>query len=115
VAAVVKATTKKTRIFTFDATTPTGGALRSPSQLKNKLIYVGYPENPYLAFSSTGTTVSIDPTFGLNETSTTSTGACTAACLKMSSADVTGRCCSCNGQTRRYARSAFNVNAYLCM
>jgi hypothetical protein len=49
-------------IFTFGATTPTGGPLLRPAQLKNKLIYVGYPENPYLAFSSTGSTVSIDPT-----------------------------------------------------
>jgi hypothetical protein len=102
-------------IFTFNATTPTGGALRSPAQLKNKLIFVGYPENPYLAFASTGSTVSIDPTFGLNDTGSTTTGSCTAACLKLSLASVAGQCCSCNGQMRKYTRSVWSSYAYLCI
>jgi hypothetical protein len=102
-------------IFTFSATTPTGGALRTPAQLKNKLVFVGYPENPFLAFSSTGSSVSIDPTFGLNETNTTSTGSCSPACVRMSSSDMSNRCCTCNGQIKKYTRSAFSVNAYLCM
>lgn len=103
-------------IFTFAATTPTGGALKSPAQLKNKLIFVGYPENPYLAFASTGSTVSIDPTYGLNETTTTtSAGSCTAACLKMSSLNIGGQCCSCNGLNKKYTRSSFSTYAYICM
>jgi hypothetical protein len=32
-------------LFTFDATTPTGGVLKTPKLLENKLIDVGYPEN----------------------------------------------------------------------
>lgn len=101
-------------LFTFTATTPTGGALRSPLQLKNKLIFAGYPENPYLAFSSTSSSVTIDPTFGLNESGSASAGSCMPACLRMSSSDATGQCCSCGGQLKRYARSTFNANAYLC-
>lgn len=101
-------------IFTFSATTPTGGTLLRPAQLKNKLIYVGYPENPFLAFGSTGSTVSIDPTYGLNEGGTTSAGVCSAACTRLSSSDLSGRCCTCNGAVRRYSRALFNSQIYLC-
>jgi hypothetical protein len=101
-------------LFTFTATTPTGGALTSPSLLKNKLIYVGYPENAYLAFSSTGTTATIDPTYGLNDTGTTSSGSCVAACTKMSSADVTGSCCACNGATKKFGKSAWSTTTFIC-
>lgn len=101
-------------LFTFAATAATGGALKSPAQLKNKLIFAGYPENPYLAFSSTGSTVTIDPTYGLNENGSTSTGVCSASCVRVTSADATGQCCSCAGQLKKYARSTFNANTYLC-
>jgi hypothetical protein len=101
-------------LFTFTATTPTGGALTSPSLLKNKLIYVGYPENAYLAFNATGTTVTIDPTYGLNDTGTTSSGSCVAACTKMSSADVTGACCACNGATKKFGKSAWSTTTFIC-
>lgn len=101
-------------IFTFAATTPTGGALLAPAQLKNKLIFAGYPENPYLAFGSTAGTVSIDPTYGLNEGGTTTAGACSAACTRVSSSDLSGSCCSCGGLARRYSRSPFSTHVYLC-
>jgi hypothetical protein len=101
-------------LFTFAATTPTGGALRSPAQLKNKLIFAGYPENRYLAFSSSASTVTIDPTYGLNDNASSSAGTCMAACVRMSSADATGQCCSCGGLNKRYSRSTFNANTFLC-
>jgi hypothetical protein len=101
-------------IFTFDATTPTGSLLKTPSLLKNKLIYVGYPENEYLAFSSTGTTVSIDPTIGLNDTGTTAAGSCTATCTKVSSASIVGQCCSCNGASKKFVKSAWSTTTFLC-
>jgi hypothetical protein len=101
-------------IFTFGATTPTGGALESPAQLANKLIYAGYPENPYLDFTSTGSTVSIDPTYGLNEDGGSTAGSCSAACTKLSSVDIAGQCCTCNGATRTYSRSPFSGSVYLC-
>lgn len=101
-------------IFTFDATSPTGAPLKNPGQLKNKLIYVGYPENPYLAFSSTGSTVSLDPTLNLNEGGTTSAGACSSTCVKIASSDVSGQCCMCGGQAKKYARSPFSSAVYLC-
>jgi hypothetical protein len=101
-------------VFTFNATTPTGGTLKTPLLLKNKLIYVGYPENVYLAFSATGTTVSIDPTYGLNDTGTTAAGSCAAACTRMSSSDVTGQCCACNGATKKFAKSAWSTTTFIC-
>jgi hypothetical protein len=102
-------------IWTFEATSPTGAPLLAPAQLKNKLIYVGYPENPYLGFGSSGATVSIDPTYGLNEGGTTTAGSCSPACAKVSSSDITDSCCDCPGATqRKYARSTFSTSLYLC-
>lgn len=101
-------------IFTFDAKTPTGGTLKAPDQLKNKLIWVGGTSNPFLAFSSTGTTVSIDPTYGLNEGGTTTSGSCSNACTRISSTSIAGQCCTCNGATKKYVKSAWNAQTFLC-
>lgn len=83
-------------------------------RLKNKLKFLGYPTNKMLNFYIRDGEVSVDPTYGLNEGASTSIGNCDAACTKFTSGDATGRCCSCNGATRRYARSTFNANIYLC-
>jgi hypothetical protein len=102
-------------VFTFDATSPTGAPLRSPQLLDNKVIFAGYPENPYLAFSAVGSTVSIDPTYGLNEGGTTTAGSCSAACTKLSSTDITGSCCDCAGAVaRQYQKSPFSTAIFLC-
>lgn len=102
-------------VFTYHATAPNGAPLRDPSKLANQLIFAGYPENEYLSFASTSSTVSIDPTYGLNDYGTTETGSCTSACVKVSSTNIGGDCCSCNGYTRTYVRSGFSATLYLCM
>jgi hypothetical protein len=99
--------------FFFKATTPTGTALKYPAQLKNKLIWVDQ-QNPYVAFQSVGDVVSIDPTYGLNEDSTNSAGSCTAACTKITTTNVAGACCSCNGATKKFVKSAWNASTFLC-
>jgi hypothetical protein len=101
-------------VFTYDAKSLTGGNLTAPAQLKNKLLFEGGTSNPYLAFSSTGTTVSIDPTYGLDDTGTTSTGSCTAACTKMSATSVAGQCCSCAGVTKTYVKATWSSTTFLC-
>jgi hypothetical protein len=101
-------------VFTFDAKNTSGGNLVNPSQLKNKLIFVGGTSNPYLAFSSTGTTVSIDPTLGLNDTGTTTTGSCTALCTKISAANVAGQCCTCNGVNNKFVKTTYSAVTYTC-
>jgi hypothetical protein len=101
-------------IFKFNATNTSGGALVNPNQLKNKLMFVGYPSNPYLAFSSTGTTVSIDPTLGLNEGATGSAGSCDALCTKVSSTSIAGACCSCGGKQLKFVKAGWSATTYLC-
>lgn len=101
-------------VFTFDATTPSGAPLKEPERLASKLIFAGYPENEYLGFTSTPTSVSIDPTYGLNPSGDDSTGSCSAACTKISASDVSGQCCSCNGVFSSYVRSSFSAMAYVC-
>jgi hypothetical protein len=103
-----------TTVFTFDATTPEGGILSDPASLANALVFVGYPENQYLAFASTDRSVSVDPTYGLNEDPSTSAGSCSATCTKISSSDVSGDCCACGGTTGAYVRSTFSTSVYLC-
>ena len=101
-------------IFTFNATNTSGGALVNPAQLKNKLMFVGYPSNPYLAFSSTGTTVSVDPTYGLNPDGSTSTGSSTAACTKVSATSIVGAACTCNAVSGKFAVSTWSPVTYTC-
>jgi hypothetical protein len=100
--------------FFFQATQPNGQALKFPAQLKNKLLWVD-SQNPYVAFQSSGAVVSIDPTYGLNDDGSTSTGACTAACVRMSASSRAGECCSCNGTTRSFTRSPWSGVTFLCM
>ena len=83
-------------------------------RLKNKLKFLGYPSNKMLNFYIRNGEVSVDPTYGLNEGATSTAGSCDAACTKFTSSNVSGKCCSCNGATRNFARSKFNGNVYLC-
>lgn len=104
------------QFYWFNVTTPTGGVVSSAltSTLKQKLTWVGGSGNPYIQFQSTGTMVGIDPTYGLNQVGSTSTGTCAAVCTKMSSTNIAGSCCSCNG-TKKFTRSAWSTKTYLCM
>jgi hypothetical protein len=99
--------------FFFKAAGTDGKALKYPAQLKNKLIWVDQT-NPYVAFQASGDTISIDPTYGLNEDSTNSAGSCTAACTKVTTSNVVGQCCSCNGATKKFAKATWNAATYLC-
>jgi len=98
--------------FWFEATKVTGGPLQYPAQLKNKLLWVD-THNPYVNFQSSGSMVSIDPTPGLNEDSSSSAGSCSPLCTRISAASLAGQCCACNG-TKTFKRSLFNPYVYLC-
>jgi hypothetical protein len=99
--------------FFFKASDVSGQPLKFPAQLKNKLIWVD-TQNPYVAFQSAGDVVSIDPTWGLNEDSVTSSGACSAACARVTRTDLSGQCCSCAGGTRRFVKAPWNASTFLC-
>jgi hypothetical protein len=99
--------------FFFVARKPDGQPLLYPAQLKNKLLWADRT-NPYIGFQSVGEVVSIDPTFGLNERGSTTTGTCSAACVKIGSPDLEGDCCSCRGENRSYVRSAWNTRTFIC-
>jgi hypothetical protein len=103
------------QFYWFNVTSPSGGAVSSllTSTLNQKLQWVGGSGNPYVQFQSNGTMVGIDPTYGLNESGSTAAGSCAAACTKVSSSDISGSCCSCNG-TKKFSRSAWNTSTYIC-
>jgi hypothetical protein len=99
--------------FFFVAKKPDGSPLKYPGQLKNKLKWAD-THNPYVGFQNVGEVVSIDPTYGLNQAGSTSTGSCTAACVKVSSSSVAGQCCSCNGRTKKFAKSTWSSRTFIC-
>jgi hypothetical protein len=103
--------------FFFDPLKEGSGSFLSSSSaaaLANKLKFVGYPNNKMLNFYLRDGKVSVDPTYGLNEGTSSTSGSCDVACTKFSSNDVNGRCCACNGASRAYSRSSFNASTYLC-
>jgi hypothetical protein len=100
--------------FTFAAKKPTGAALSYPNQLKNKLKFADVT-NPYINFINLGGgNISVDPTYGLNDDGTTSTGSCAAACTKISTTSAAGQCCSCAGLTKTFVKSAWSAVTFLC-
>jgi len=39
---------------------------------------------------------------------------CPVACTKISSVSVTGQCCTCNGVTKTFVKSAWSGTTFLC-
>jgi len=100
--------------YYFEALNSSGAPLSSANVLKKALLWADVDVNSYIKFHSTGSVLGIDPTYGLNEAGTASTGTCAAACTKVSSSNLSGQCCACNG-TKAFTRSVWNANTYICM
>jgi hypothetical protein len=107
--------------FWYDIWQPNLMPLRSPADTFVQLIFAGgkvtkagADVNPFISQQVSGDMVAIDPTYGLNEGGTTTTGTCSATCLKVSSASIAGQCCSCNGLNRVFKKSTWNASTYLC-
>jgi hypothetical protein len=105
--------------FTYNVRTPTGGMLRWPHLLKNKLVWANDGGsftnlNPYIAFQSTASTVTIDPTWDLNQPGSASGGSCVVSCQKYAkNTNLTGQCCTCNGQSGTFFQAP-TANVYKC-
>jgi hypothetical protein len=101
--------------FFFKATKPDGQPLAYPNQLKNKLRFAD-STNPYINFQNLGGgVVSVDPTFGLNDDDTTTSGACTSACTRIAARSFAGECCSCGGVNRAFIKAPWSAVTYLCL
>jgi hypothetical protein len=107
--------------YWYNIMRPNGQSLQSPQDTWVQLIFAGGKQsatgadiNPFIAQQTQGNLVSIDPTAGLNDGDTTTTGSCSAACTKYSSGSLIGQCCSCNGSNRKFVRSAFSPVYYQC-
>jgi hypothetical protein len=105
----------------FDIERPNGTPLEDPADTYVQLIFAGGKAtptgsdvNPYIAQQVNGNQVAIDPTYGLNESGTTSTGSCSASCVMVSSTSIAGKCCSCSGLTKSFVKSTWNASTYLC-
>lgn len=103
------------QFYWFKATTPTGGALSSSAlySLEHMLVWADADTNPYINYQVTGPLIGIDPTYGLNQTSTTSNGSCSAACLQVSTTSIAGSCCSA-AEPRRHTSDRAGARAPIC-
>jgi hypothetical protein len=104
-----------------------GVNLSYPQQLRNMLIFAGYPENQYLAFYANGLDTKIDPTPGLDEGDNVQSGSCVAGCIMNAPPPAApgGQCCSCtktvngvttttNGTWQRAVPTSTTNFYYLC-
>jgi hypothetical protein len=100
--------------YKFGVTKDASGTLLYPAQLKNKLIFADQA-NGWVDFRNMGGGfVAIDPTYGLNEDASTSSGSCAAACTKISATSVAGQCCSCGGASKKFAKSTWSASTFIC-
>lgn len=109
------------QFFWYDITQPNLEPLHSPADTFVQLIFAGGKStlngadtNPFISQQVSGDQIAIDPTYGLNEGSSTSTGSCSATCVRVSPTSVASQCCSCNGRNGRFARSTWNASTYIC-
>jgi hypothetical protein len=86
----------------------------SLNNLNDNLTFLGYPENRMINFYLRDGQASVDPTIGLTEGGTTTSGSCTASCTMYSATSATGQCCVCDGVTKTFSRSPFSPSMYLC-
>jgi hypothetical protein len=107
--------------YWYEIAQPNGESLRSPADSYVQLIFAGGKQtltgadvNPFIAQQVSGDLVAIDPTYGLNEDGSASSGSCAVACTKITTANIAGACCSCNSATKKYVKSAWNAMTYLC-
>jgi hypothetical protein len=97
----------------FDATTTNPKPL--PVQLKWALSFADQ-QNGWVDFRDLGNNVvAVDPTYGLNEGAETTAGSCPIACSKVSTSDISNRCCSCAGASKVFKRSTFSTAMFLCL
>jgi hypothetical protein len=107
--------------YWYDIAQPNLQPLRAPEDSFIQLMFVGGKQtltgtdlNPFIAQQVSGNLVAIDPTYGLNDTNTTATGSCAAACTKISATSLVGQCCTCNSVNRQFAKSAWSTTTFLC-
>lgn len=88
-----------------------------PEQLRYSL-YFADQANGWVDFrynvDGVANRVAFDPTYGLNEGSSTSAGSCEIACSKFSATNIAGACCSCSGIQKAFKQSTFSTAMFLC-
>lgn len=83
------------------------------NNLAARLVFFGGTDNPFIAFMSSNTTISIDPTGTMNGTTSTSSLTCTSGCYAYTTSLI-GACCSCNGNQGTFRRATWNPSMVYC-
>lgn len=81
--------------------------------IKERLVFFGGNDNPFLAFQSTTTTVAIDPTGTMNGDTTGSTSTLLAVCTS-TTLSLKGKACTCSGKTGTLQPAPWNSRTLYC-
>lgn len=109
--------------YWYDIAQPNGQPLKAPADSFVQLIFAGGKEtltgndvNPFISQQVSGNKVAIDPTYGLNQGVSTSTGSCTYANIVYDPTRVAnGKCCvKSNGVSSTFYASAWSPTTFIC-
>ncbi|HWO09295.1 MAG TPA: RICIN domain-containing protein [Polyangiaceae bacterium] len=107
--------------YWYDVTEPNGLVLDDPASTYVQLIFAGGKQtpsgtdlNPFISQKVSGSQVAIDPTLGTYSSGTTAAGSCTPGCLKVTTSNVAGQCCECNGAYKKYVKASWSATTYSC-
>jgi hypothetical protein len=101
-------------VFFWASKPGTTNRLDHQDRLEWQLYFAGLPGNEFLNFHETSGDIIVDPTVGLTEADATTSGSCAATCTQFSATSLIGSCCACNGVTKKFSRSPFSYDMYLC-
>lgn len=93
--------------FDFNAT---GNAIHN---IKERLVFFGGEQNPFIAFQSTSSTIAIDPSGTMNGDSGTSSGSKIVACTS-TNLSLKGRECSCSNKSGTLKNAPWNLQTLYC-
>jgi hypothetical protein len=81
--------------------------------VKERLVFFGGAQNPYIAFMSTSSTVAIDPSGTLNGDGGTSSGSIINTCSS-TNLSLRDKSCSCGGKTGKLRPAPWNLATLYC-
>lgn len=93
--------------FDFNAQ---GNAIQN---IKERLVFFGGTQNPFIAFQSTSNTIAIDPSGTMNGDSGTSSGSTILACTS-TNMSLKGRACSCSNKSGTLKVAPWNLQTLYC-
>ncbi|OQX69034.1 MAG: hypothetical protein B6A08_07020 [Sorangiineae bacterium NIC37A_2] len=81
--------------------------------IKERLVFFGGDQNPFIAFQATRTTIAIDPTGTMNGDSGTSSGSQVVACTS-TNMNLKNKACTCDRKSGKLKVAPWNLKTLYC-